>query len=80
MQSDRDLATEYARRILSVAANSRRIAKSTGAPAVPPRRNVEAELEWGRITCATILVRGIESWASNPLEDGRAPTSRTPAS
>ncbi len=27
---------------------------------------------WGRIPCPTLLVRGMESWASNPLEDGRA--------
>ncbi len=27
---------------------------------------------WGRITCPTLLVRGTESWASDPLEDGRA--------
>jgi len=27
---------------------------------------------WGRVTCPTLLVRGTESWASNPLEDGRA--------
>jgi pimeloyl-ACP methyl ester carboxylesterase len=27
---------------------------------------------WKRITCPTLLVRGMESWASNPLEDGRA--------
>jgi pimeloyl-ACP methyl ester carboxylesterase len=26
---------------------------------------------WGRITCPTLLVYGKESWASNPLEDGR---------
>ena len=27
---------------------------------------------WGRIACPTLLVRGMESWASNPAEDGRA--------
>ena len=27
---------------------------------------------WRRIACPTLLVRGMESWASNPLEDGRA--------
>ena len=32
----------------------------------------EARELWGRITCPTLLVRGTESWASNPLEDGRA--------
>lgn len=26
---------------------------------------------WGRITCPTLLVYGKESWASNPLDDGR---------
>jgi pimeloyl-ACP methyl ester carboxylesterase len=32
---------------------------------------VTAEL-WSRITCPTLLIRGTESWASDPLEDGRA--------
>jgi pimeloyl-ACP methyl ester carboxylesterase len=27
---------------------------------------------WSRITCPTLLIRGTESWASDPLEDGRA--------
>ena len=27
---------------------------------------------WGRIGCPTLLVRGMESWASDPLQDGRA--------
>lgn len=27
---------------------------------------------WGRIDCPTLLVRGAESWASDPEEDGRA--------
>jgi pimeloyl-ACP methyl ester carboxylesterase len=27
---------------------------------------------WSRITCPTLLVRGTESWASDPLKDGRA--------
>lgn len=27
---------------------------------------------WSRIACPTLLVRGAESWASNPEEDGRA--------
>jgi len=27
---------------------------------------------WSRITCPTLLVRGTESWASDPVEDGRA--------
>jgi pimeloyl-ACP methyl ester carboxylesterase len=40
----------------------------------PPYDMPEGELEklWGRITCPTMLVYGRESWASNPLEDGRA--------
>ena len=32
----------------------------------------EVERLWARITCPTLLVYGKESWASNPLEDGRA--------
>ncbi|RMF19970.1 MAG: alpha/beta hydrolase [Deltaproteobacteria bacterium] len=27
---------------------------------------------WSRITCPVLLVRGRDSWASNPVEDGRA--------
>lgn len=27
---------------------------------------------WSRITCPTLLIRGTESWASDPVEDGRA--------
>jgi len=27
---------------------------------------------WGRIDCPTLLVRGMESWASDPEQDGRA--------
>lgn len=27
---------------------------------------------WGRIECPTLLVRGMESWASDPEQDGRA--------
>ena len=26
---------------------------------------------WGRITCPTLLVRGADSWASDPVQDGR---------
>jgi len=26
---------------------------------------------WGRITCPTLLVRGADSWASDPVKDGR---------
>ena len=25
----------------------------------------------GRITCPTLLIRGLESWASDPIKDGR---------
>ena len=32
----------------------------------------EARELWGRITCPTLLVRGTESWASDPFVDGRA--------
>ena len=39
----------------------------------PYRFNVEDAKEiWGRITCPTLLFRGIESWASDPEKDGRA--------
>jgi pimeloyl-ACP methyl ester carboxylesterase len=40
----------------------------------PPYDMAPAEVAelWGRITCPTLLVYGKESWASNPLEDGRA--------
>ncbi|MEC9346302.1 MAG: alpha/beta hydrolase [Pseudomonadota bacterium] len=31
---------------------------------------------WRRITCPTLLVYGSESWASNPLKDGRAANFR----
>jgi pimeloyl-ACP methyl ester carboxylesterase len=27
---------------------------------------------WSRITCPTLLIRGTESWASDPIQDGRA--------
>ncbi|MFW6094735.1 MAG: alpha/beta fold hydrolase, partial [Pseudomonadota bacterium] len=27
---------------------------------------------WARITCPTLLIRGTESWASDPEKDGRA--------
>jgi pimeloyl-ACP methyl ester carboxylesterase len=39
----------------------------------PPYDMTQAEVEelWARITCPTLLVYGKESWASNPLEDGR---------
>jgi pimeloyl-ACP methyl ester carboxylesterase len=32
----------------------------------------EAQSLWRRITCPTLLVRGTESWASDPTKDGRA--------
>jgi pimeloyl-ACP methyl ester carboxylesterase len=32
----------------------------------------DARALWARIACPALLVRGAESWASNPLEDGRA--------
>ncbi|MDP6353157.1 MAG: alpha/beta hydrolase [Alphaproteobacteria bacterium] len=40
----------------------------------PPHGLSEDETRalWGRITCPTLLVRGTESWASDPLQDGRA--------
>jgi len=28
--------------------------------------------QWGRITCPTLLVRGLQSWAGDPVKDGRA--------
>jgi pimeloyl-ACP methyl ester carboxylesterase len=31
----------------------------------------ERKALWSRITCPTLLVRGTESWASDPVEDGR---------
>jgi pimeloyl-ACP methyl ester carboxylesterase len=45
----------------------------------PPYDMTQAEVEalWSRITCPTLLVYGKESWASNPLEDGRAAHFRT---
>ena len=32
----------------------------------------ESQHFWSRITCPTLLIRGTESWASDPLKDGRA--------
>jgi pimeloyl-ACP methyl ester carboxylesterase len=32
----------------------------------------DARAIWGRISCPTLLVRGTESWASDPEVDGRA--------
>ncbi len=32
----------------------------------------ELQTLWSRITCPTLLIYGRESWASNPVEDGRA--------
>jgi pimeloyl-ACP methyl ester carboxylesterase len=33
---------------------------------------------WGRITCPTLLIRGGESWASDPEKDGRAKAFQKP--
>ena len=40
----------------------------------PPNDMAQAELEtlWAAISCPTLLVYGNESWASNPVKDGRA--------
>ena len=39
----------------------------------PYRFNVDDAWQiWGRITCPTLLFRGAESWASDPIQDGRA--------
>jgi pimeloyl-ACP methyl ester carboxylesterase len=40
----------------------------------PPYEMAQAEIEelWGRIACPTLLVYGRESWASDPVKDGRA--------
>ena len=32
----------------------------------------DTEALWERITCPTLLIRGLESWSSDPHEDGRA--------
>ncbi|MDE0732410.1 MAG: alpha/beta hydrolase [Gammaproteobacteria bacterium] len=32
----------------------------------------EVRALWGDITCPTLLVRGVESWASDPVADGRS--------
>ncbi len=37
-----------------------------------PPEGEELQEIWKAITCPTLLFRGTESWASNPLEDGRA--------
>ncbi len=39
----------------------------------PPYDMAVAEIEqlWARIACPTLLVYGNESWASNPIDDGR---------
>ncbi len=41
--------------------------------AFPPDRWDAEEMGalWGRITCPLLLVRGTDSWASDPMEDGR---------
>ena len=40
----------------------------------PPHRYDRKSVErlWSRICCPVLLMRGSESWASNPVEDGRA--------
>ena len=43
----------------------------------PYRFNIDDAREiWGRITCPTLLFRGAESWASDPIKDGRAKAFR----
>ncbi len=43
----------------------------------PYRFNVEDASDiWGRIICPTLLIRGAESWASDPDKDGRAKAFR----
>ena len=43
----------------------------------PYRFNVDDAWEiWGRINCPTLLFRGMESWASDPEQDGRAKAFR----
>ena len=36
----------------------------------------EARRIWGRITCPTLLLRGTESWATDPVQDGQASAFR----
>ncbi len=36
----------------------------------------DIQVLWGRIACPTLLLYGKESWAGNPLEDGRAAAFR----
>jgi pimeloyl-ACP methyl ester carboxylesterase len=36
----------------------------------------EAQEIWRQITCPTLLVRGTESWATDPEKDGRAAAFR----
>lgn len=45
----------------------------------PPFDVTDGELHalWGRIECPTLLAYGNDSWASNPLKDGRAAHFRT---
>lgn len=39
----------------------------------PARLRIEeTETLWSRIVCPTLLMRGTESWSTDPLEDGRA--------
>ena len=45
-----------------------------------PPTGIPFEDQWtmfSRITCPTLLVRGIESWASDPTKDGRIENFKT---
>jgi len=45
-----------------------------------PPTGIPYEDQWsmfGRITCPTLLVRGLESWASDPVKDGRTENFNT---
>jgi pimeloyl-ACP methyl ester carboxylesterase len=46
---------------------------------MPPVDLPQAQVEhlWSRITCPTLLVYGKESWASNPIDDGRSQHFKT---
>ncbi|HKY83126.1 MAG TPA: alpha/beta hydrolase [Sphingobium sp.] len=41
---------------------------------MPPQGGPESDLPqfWSRITCPVLLCLGLDSWASNPIKDGRA--------
>jgi pimeloyl-ACP methyl ester carboxylesterase len=42
------------------------------------RPTQEVRKLWGDITCPTLLVRGVESWASDPVKDGRVKYLKCP--